>query len=67
MKLFHAIRFEVLTVVSIKSTVFWNVVPCSLVEVYKLIGGTYCVHLHYLAGNEEKMVAVCSSEVFIKF
>jgi hypothetical protein len=64
-------RFEVLTVVAIKNTVFWNVMPCSLVEVYQLISGTYCLHLQGRrvshAGNREKMVAVCSSEVLLDF
>jgi hypothetical protein len=27
-------RFQVLTAASMKMTVFWDVVPCSLVEVY---------------------------------
>jgi hypothetical protein len=26
-------RFKVLTVVSMKTTVFWDIVPCSLVEI----------------------------------
>jgi hypothetical protein len=24
---------------------FWDVTPCSLVEVYKRFGGTYCLHM----------------------
>jgi hypothetical protein len=27
-------------------TVFFNVTPCSLVEVYKHFGGTFCIQLH---------------------
>jgi hypothetical protein len=38
-------RFEVLAAMTMKSTVFWNVTPCSLVEVYQRSGGTYCIHL----------------------
>jgi hypothetical protein len=29
------LRFEVLTAASMKMTVFWDVAPCSLVEVYR--------------------------------
>jgi hypothetical protein len=38
------IRFEVLTIVYMKSIVSWNVTLCSLVEVYGCFGGTYCLH-----------------------
>jgi hypothetical protein len=27
-----------------KMTVFWDVVPCSLVEFYRLFTGDYCIH-----------------------
>jgi hypothetical protein len=30
-------KFQVLTAASIKMTVFWDIVPCSLVEIYKTI------------------------------
>jgi hypothetical protein len=36
--------FEVLMVVSAKMTVFWVVVPCSLVEVYQRFRGLCCLH-----------------------
>jgi hypothetical protein len=29
----------------VKITVFWNVVPCNLEEIYQSLGGTYCLHL----------------------
>jgi hypothetical protein len=35
------VRFQVLTAASKKMTVFWDVVPCSLVEVYRRCSGTY--------------------------
>jgi hypothetical protein len=43
---FHVIlvRFQVFTVVSMKMTVFWDVVPCSLVEVYQCFRGAYYLH-----------------------
>jgi hypothetical protein len=28
----------------LKMAVFWNVVPCSLVEIYRRFGGAYCRH-----------------------
>jgi hypothetical protein len=28
----------------LKMTVFWNVAPCSLVEVYRRFRGTLCLH-----------------------
>jgi hypothetical protein len=43
------VGFEVLTAVSTKMAVFWVVAPCSLVEVYRRFGGTYCLHHQ---GNE---------------
>jgi hypothetical protein len=27
-----------------KMTVFWDVAPCSLIEVYRRLRGAYCVH-----------------------
>jgi hypothetical protein len=32
---FSNVRFQVLTAASIKITAFWNVAPCSLVDVYR--------------------------------
>jgi hypothetical protein len=37
-------RFQVLTAASMKITVFWDVAPCSLVEVYRRCRGTCCLH-----------------------
>jgi hypothetical protein len=37
-------EFQVLTVVSMKITVFWDVAPCSLVEVYRYFRGACCLH-----------------------
>jgi hypothetical protein len=34
-------RFQVLMAASMKMTVFWDVAPCSLVEVYR---GACCLH-----------------------
>jgi hypothetical protein len=38
-------RFEVLTVVAMRTTSFWNVTQQSLVEVYWRFRGTCCLHL----------------------
>jgi hypothetical protein len=38
------VRFQVLTAASIKTTVSWNVAPCSPVEVYQCFRGTCCLH-----------------------
>jgi short-subunit dehydrogenase len=42
--------FEVLVVVSMKSTIFWEVVLCSPIKVHQCFGGTYCVHFQYVHG-----------------
>jgi hypothetical protein len=38
------VKLQVLTAASMKMTVLWDVVPCSLVEVYRRFGGAYCLH-----------------------
>jgi hypothetical protein len=38
------IRFEGLTTVTMKSTFFCDIMPCSLVDVYRCFGWTYCHH-----------------------
>jgi hypothetical protein len=37
-------RFQVLTAASMKMAVFWDVAPCSLVEVYRRFRGACCLH-----------------------
>jgi hypothetical protein len=37
------VRFQVLTAASMKIAVFWVVVPCSLVEVYRRFRGACCL------------------------
>jgi hypothetical protein len=37
-------RFQVFTAASLMTTVFWDVAPCSLVEVYRRFRGAYCLH-----------------------
>jgi hypothetical protein len=38
------VRLEVLTGMSMKITVFWNVTPWRLVDIYRGVGGTFCIH-----------------------
>jgi hypothetical protein len=40
------VRFQVCTVVNMRITVFWDVVPCNLVEVYRHFRGSCCLHHH---------------------
>jgi hypothetical protein len=45
------VRFQVLTAVSMKFRVFWDVVPCSYVEVDRRFRGVYCLHRQVVAGG----------------
>jgi hypothetical protein len=38
------VRFQVLMVVSMKMTAFWDVAPCSLMEADQCFMGEYCLH-----------------------
>jgi hypothetical protein len=38
------VRFHVLTAASMKMFVFWDVAPCSLVEIDRRFRGAYCLH-----------------------
>jgi hypothetical protein len=37
--------FEVLTAVVMKSTIFWDIMPCSLLKANRHFGGTHRLHL----------------------
>jgi hypothetical protein len=41
----YYVGFEVLTAVVMKSTIFWDIMPCSLLSVIRRFGGTYRLHL----------------------
>jgi hypothetical protein len=32
-------------IIKILKIVFWGVIPCNLVDIYRRFGGTYCLHL----------------------
>jgi hypothetical protein len=38
------VRFQVLTATSMQMVVFWDVSPCSLVEIDQRFRGAYCLH-----------------------
>jgi hypothetical protein len=48
-----------------KMTVFWEVAPCSLVEIYWRFKGAYC--LHHQGGESVMMEAASTSETSINF
>jgi hypothetical protein len=50
----HYVRFEILTASATKSTIFWDVTPCSLVEVYKCSRQTHCLILRAKQHVEER-------------
>jgi hypothetical protein len=37
---------EAVTAANMQSIIFWDMTPCSLVEVLQRFGGTYCLHFH---------------------
>jgi hypothetical protein len=41
---FDTVIFQILTAASMKMTVFWNVAPCSLVEIDRRFRDSYCLH-----------------------
>jgi hypothetical protein len=45
------VRFQVLTAASMKLRVFWDVVPCSQVDVDRRFRGAYCLHHHCSDGG----------------
>jgi hypothetical protein len=38
--------FQVFTAMTVKSNIFWDMQSCSLVDVHRPFGGTYCLLLH---------------------
>jgi hypothetical protein len=55
------VKFEVLAAVSLKVVVFWVVVPCSLVEVYRRFKGACCLLIALM------MEAASTSETSVNF
>jgi hypothetical protein len=48
-------------VVAMKSTIFWDITPCSLVGVYRRSVGTYCLHLEDRRVSQESNQQEASS------
>jgi hypothetical protein len=46
-----AVEFEVFTAVVMKSIIFWDVTPCSLLSCNRRFGGTYRLHIHGRRNN----------------
>jgi hypothetical protein len=50
------VRFEVFTAVVMKSIIFWDVTPRSLLSCNRRFGGTYCLHLQGRRNNLAKTI-----------
>jgi hypothetical protein len=64
-ELLKNVGFEVLTMVVVKSTIFWDITPCSPLNVNRHFGGTYRLHLQGRKQIQQEisvMEAICSSE-----
>jgi hypothetical protein len=57
-KLFAVVGTEVLTVVVVKSTIFWVITPYTPLKVNRRFGGTYHLHLQGQSTSRE----ICQSE-----
>jgi hypothetical protein len=40
----YSVRFQVLMAAGMKVTAFWDIAPCSLIEVERRFRGVYCLH-----------------------
>jgi hypothetical protein len=61
------VGFEVFTAVVMKSIIFWDVTPCSLLSYNRRFGGTpaYLLVLAEIISSTLKMEAICSSETSV--
>jgi hypothetical protein len=58
-------RFQVLTVASMKMRSYWGIVPCSLVGVDRRFRGAYCLHhqvneLYFVFVKQSGVTAGCN-------
>jgi hypothetical protein len=61
------VRFQVFMAASMKFRVFWDVVPCSHVEVDRSFRGAYCLHHQGEEFIALMMEAVHTSETSVNF
>jgi hypothetical protein len=61
-----SVRFQVLTAASKKMAVFWVVVPCSLVEVYRRFRGACCLHRQGDEGSTSQKTAIFSCRCAVR-
>jgi hypothetical protein len=48
----------------VKSTVFWHVMPCNLVDRYQRFGEPYCLHIHNRSHVSTELQGVTSQKTF---
>jgi hypothetical protein len=73
---FRNVRFQVLTVVSVKRTLFWEVTQCNPVDVHRRFGRRYCLYIQARrvsqatsknkAANDVNVEVLRSSETSVK-
>jgi hypothetical protein len=62
---YHEVRFQVLAETNMKMIVFWDVGPCSLVEVYRRFRGTCC--LQHRATSQKTAIYILWGLLAIQF
>jgi hypothetical protein len=55
----HTVSFEVVTVVSMKTPVFWGMMPCRLPHRCEILGGVFCLHLQDSPEDWNLQVVLC--------
>ena len=61
------LRFGLPTTVTRKTTVFWDVTPCSLVEVAGRFGETFIVHHHGRSMTVSHLMCICCAMCVLLF
>jgi hypothetical protein len=61
----HTVIFQVISAASMQMTAFWNIPPCSLVEVDRRFGGAYC--LHHQGDHGRDRMGTCHDRLLLKF
>jgi hypothetical protein len=52
----YFIAFEVLTAVFMKSSIFWDITPCSPLEVNRRFEGTYHIYIFLASQNKPRKI-----------